>query len=253
MQRTIPGVLTCCPAHGFMQQDCPDQGAGVLVTVDRDKGLAQKLADELGDMLFKYRKEFWVNLPDAAEAIRLAMLPSDKPFAISDGGDNIGAGTPGDGTALLREVLRQGVDSAFVQIRDAEAVNKAVESSVGVTVTLDIGGKSDPIYGPPVTVTGKVGIISDNKRSVRIDVNGIAILINSDRYGPNSLSRPHAMGIYPEKFRMSLCKGGFAFRPVYPPDKFKYIMAETPGYASTDLKQFNYTKIRRPIYPLDEM
>ena len=69
MQRTIPGVLTVCPAHGFMQQDCPDQGVGVLATVDRDRMLAQKLADEIGDMLFKYRKEFWIHLPDAAEVL----------------------------------------------------------------------------------------------------------------------------------------------------------------------------------------
>jgi microcystin degradation protein MlrC len=62
-----------------------------------------------------------------------------------------------------------------------------------------------------------------------------------------------SLGIDPEKFRMTACKGGFAFRPQYPPDKFNYIMAETPGYSSTNLKQFKYTKIRRPIYPLDDI
>ena len=36
LQRTVPGVLTCCPAHGFMQQDVPTCGAGVMVTTNGD-------------------------------------------------------------------------------------------------------------------------------------------------------------------------------------------------------------------------
>ena len=256
MQQTIPGVLTCCPAHGFMQQDCPDQGAGVLVTTDGDREMAQKLADELGDMMFTYRKEFWIDLPDPAETIRLAMK-SDKPVAIADGGDNMGAGTPGDGTALLYEILKQNVNSAFVQIWDPEAAKRAFLAGVGSKVTLDIGGKSDPIYGPPVTVTGKVSVISkegtDWHPAARIEVKGVTILLNSHRIGPNDQTNVRAMGIYPEKYRMTVCKGGFAFRPQYPSTVYNYIMSNTPGYASVNLKQFKYTKIPRPIYPLDDI
>ncbi len=130
MQRTISGVLTCCPAHGFMQQDIPTQGAGIMVTVDRDKDKAQKLADELAEMMFRYRGEYWIDLPGPAETIRLAMQ-SEKPVAIADGGDNIGAGGAGDGTHLLREILRQNVDSAFVQIYDLESAQKAFNAGVG--------------------------------------------------------------------------------------------------------------------------
>ncbi len=256
MQRTIPGVLTACPAHGFMQQDCPDQGAGVLVTTDGDRDLAQKLADELGDMMFSYRKEFWIDLPDPAETIRLAMK-SDKPVAISDGGDNMGAGTPGDGTALLHEILKQGVDSALVQVWDPQSAETAAKKGVGATVTLDIGGKSGPIYGPPATVTGRVTAISGpekgKKPAVRIDFGGITILVNSYQIGPNDQSNLRAIGIDPEKYRMIVCKGGFAFRPQYPASIYNYILSNTPGYSSVDLKTFNYTKIRRPIYPLDDI
>ncbi len=256
MQRTMPGVLTCCPAHGFMQQDCPDQGAGILVTADGDRELAQKLADELGEMMFAYRKEFWIELPDPADTIRRAMK-SDKPAAISDGGDNMGAGTPGDGTALLHEILKQNVDSAFVQMWDPEAAKTAFNAGVGSTVTLDIGGKSGPIYGPPETVTGRVSVISEKETdwhpAARIEVNGVTILLNSKRIGPNDQTNVRAMGIYPEKYRMTVCKGGFAFRPQYPPTVYNYIMSNTPGYASVNLNQFRYTKIPRPIYPLDDI
>lgn len=256
MQRTMKDVLACCPAHGFMQQDIPGQGAGIMVTVDRDMELAQKLADELGELMFSYRKEFWIELPDPAETIRLSMK-SEKPVAIADGGDNIGAGGAGDGTHLLREILKQNVDSAFVQIYDAESATKAFNAGVGAKVTLDVGGKSDPMYGPPVTVTGTVGAVSKEgdrwHRAARVDLNGVTILLNTRRIGPNDQTNVRAMGIYPEKYRMTVCKGGFAFRPQYPADVYHYIMSATPGYSSPDLTTFEWKRIQRPIYPLDDI
>ena len=256
MQRTMHGVLTCCPAHGFMQQDIPTQGAGVMVTVDRDHDMAQKLADELADLMFQYREDYWVDLPRPADTIRLAMK-SEKPVAIADGGDNIGAGGAGDGTHLLREILRQNVDSAFLQIYDAESAMTAFNAGVGAAVTMDIGGKSDSMYGPPVTVTGEVTAISKDgdewHKAARIDVKGVTILLNTHRIGPNDQANVRAMGIYPEKYHMTVCKGGFAFRPQYPASIYHYIMSATPGYSSPDLGTFDWKRISRPIYPLDDI
>jgi len=254
MQRTIPGVLTCCPAQGFMQQDLPTQGAGIMVTTDNDLDLARKLADELGDMMFSYRRDYWIELPGPAESIRLA-LKSEKPVAIADGGDNIGAGGAGDGTHLLREILKQNVTSAFVQLYDPESAQKAFEAGEGATVTLDVGGKSDPMYGPPVTITGTVGAISKEgdpwHPAARVDMKGVTVLLNTNRIGPDDQTNVRAMGIFPEKYRMTVCKGGFAFRPQYPATIYNYIMSATPGYSSPDLSTFTFKRIPRPIYPLD--
>jgi microcystin degradation protein MlrC len=256
MQRTIPGVLTCCPAHGFMQQDIPTAGAGVMVTVDGDLELAQKLADELGDLMFSFRKEYWIDLPGPAETIRLAKQ-SEKPVAISDSGDNIGGGGAGDGTHLLREIIKQNVDSAFVQIYDPEATQEAFEAGVGSTVTLKVGGWSDKMYGPPVPITGEVTGVSkegdDWHKAVRIDIKGLTILLNTKRIGPNDQTNVRGMGIYPENYQMTVCKGSFAFRPQYPESVFHYIMSATPGYVSADLSTFEWKRIKRPIYPLDDI
>ncbi len=260
MERTIPGVLTVCPCHGFMQQDIPTQGAGVLVTADRDRDLARKLAGELGDLMFSYRKDYWVHLPYPDETIRMALdinRKTGKPVAIADGGDNMGAGTPGDGVALLAQILKQGVKNALVQIWDPESAKKAAEAGVGATVTLDVGGKSDPLYGPPATITGKVALISDfsgkDKPAVRIETAGITLVINTAQIGPNDQKNLRAMDIDPAKFTMVVCKGGFAFRPQYPESMYAYIMSNTPGFASVDLKSFTWTQIPRPIYPLDDI
>jgi microcystin degradation protein MlrC len=272
MEREIPGVAAACPAQGFMQQDVPYAGTGVVVTTDNDPELAQKLADELGNMMFAHRREFLVDLPDPAEAIRLAMKAGNPPVAIADSGDNIGGGTPGDGTSLLLEILRQGVDSAFVPLWDPESAQLAANAGVGATVTLDVGGKSDPMYGPPVRITGKVraitdglymnrawggysaGVVDNMGLSARIDMDGITVVLNSLPMSPNNIMHANSIGVYPEDYRMTVCKGGLAFREAYkPPVTNTYIQSDTPGYSSSNLKQFTFKRIRRPMFPLDDI
>ncbi len=267
-----PAVIAACPAHGFMQQDVPYAGVGAVVTTDNDLELAQRYADEIGDLLFKHRHDYQVDLPDAAETIRLAVNAENPPVAIADSGDNIGAGTPGDGTALLSEILKQGVDSAFVTLCDPEAAEQAAKAGVGATVTLAVGGKSDSLYGPPVTITGKVrtisdgvflnrdwggywaGVVSSMGLTVRIDVGGITIMLNSHATSPNNILHAKSIGIYPEDYRMSICKGGLAFREAYkPPVVNSYIQSDTPGFSSSNMSNFTYTKCKRPIYPLDDI
>ena len=272
MERDIPGVIAACPAHGFMQQDVPCAGVGAAVTTDNNSELAKKCAEELADMLFSYRKEYLVELPDPAETIYRAMKSDKPPVAIADSGDNVGAGTPGDGTALLHEILNQGVDSAFVQIWDPESARMAAEAGVGYMVTLNVGGKSDPLYSPPVNVTGKVraitdgqylnraglgycaGVIDNMGLSARIDVEGITIVLTSISASPNNLMHAHSIGVYPEDYRMTVCKGGLAFREAYkPPVANTYIQSDTPGYSSPNLNNFTFTKIKRPLFPLDDI
>ncbi len=256
MQRTIPGVLTCCPAHGFMQQDIPEQGAGVLVTTDGNQELAQSLADELAQLMFSFRKEFWTELPGVEEAVRLAKL-AKRPVAISDSGDNMGAGGAGDGTHLLHELFKQQVEKAFVQLYDEEAAEMAYAAGKGNRISLHVGGKISKMSGPSALIEGVVSSLSKEgdawHKSASVQVGGITILLNTKRIGPNDQTNVRAMGIFPEEYPISICKGGFAFRPQYPPTIYDYILCATPGYSSPDLTTFDWKRIPRPMYPLDDI
>ncbi|MFC1539641.1 M81 family metallopeptidase, partial [Candidatus Latescibacterota bacterium] len=265
-------VIAACPAQGFMQQDVPYAGTGVAVTTDGDPELAQKIADELGRMMFECRRDFIVDLHDPRESVRLALQSEDVPVAIADSGDNIGAGTPGDGTALLRELLKQKAKSAFVQICDSEAAHHAHETGIGSKITVAVGGKSDPVYGPPVEITGTVrtltdgvyrnregggcqaGVTEDMGLSARIDCGGITVVVSSNPVSPNNIMHAHSIGVYPEDYRIIICKGGLAFREAYkPPIINRYIQSATPGYSSPDLQSFTFKNIKRPIFPLDDI
>ena len=90
--------------------------------------------------------------------------------------------------------------------------------------------------------------------SVRIDAGGITIVLNSISTSPNNIMHANAIGVYPEDYRMTVCKGGLAFREAYkPPIANTYIQSDTPGYSSSNLQQFTYTRIRRPMFPLDDI
>lgn len=256
IQRNQPGLLSCCPAHGFMQQDVPEQGAAVIVTADGDKVLAQKAADEVAELMYSFRQQFWIDLPGPAETIEMAKR-AQRPVAISDSGDNIGAGGAGDGTHLLHEILRQGVKSAFVQMYDPPSAKIAYEAGTGATVSLQIGARSSPLYGTPVPVKGIVTAVSKAAdpwhQAAVVELDGVTILLNSKRIGPDDQTNIRAMGIRPESFQMCVCKGGFAFRPQYPPSIYDYILSMTPGYSSPVLSSFEWKQIPRPIYPLDKI
>ena len=93
-------------AGGFAYADVPEAGVGFLVTTDDD--LKQR-----GDWPTSWRR--WRGRfgrhgraeHAAAEAVAEAIAFPRGPVMLVDVGDNIGGGTPGDGTVLLAELLAQ--------------------------------------------------------------------------------------------------------------------------------------------------
>jgi microcystin degradation protein MlrC len=58
--------------------------------------------------------------------------------------DNIGAGAPGDGTEILRALLRHHAESAAVIIDDAAAVRTLTNVPTGSSTVLLIRRKGEP-------------------------------------------------------------------------------------------------------------
>ena len=153
---------------------------------------------------------------------------------------------------------------------DAQAARVAAGAGVGATVHVAVGGKSGALYGPPVEIRGVVrtitdgvylnrawsgysaGVVSDMGLTARIDVGGITVVVSSERYSPNNIMHANSVGVYPEDYGLSICKGGLAFREAYkPPVANSFLQADTPGYSSSSLTRFRFEKLKRPIYPLD--
>jgi microcystin degradation protein MlrC len=95
------------------------------------------------------------------------------------------------------------------------------------------------------------GIETCMGRSVVLDIGGIRLLI-SERSAMTvdpELFRSH--GIEPERMQIVVVKSPNGFRAPYAQIAKKVILVDTPGVSTSKLKTVPYHRVPRPLYPLD--
>jgi microcystin degradation protein MlrC len=260
-------ALTVSVAGGFAYADVPEAGVGLLVTTDDDAEAAQRLADELAALAWSLRHDMIVRNTPPAEAVAEAIAFPEGPVMLVDVGDNIGGGTPGDGTLLLAELLAQGAQDATVVIADAEAAQAAFTTAVGGTVQTAVGGKTDRLHGDPVPVTGRVRLLCDGQwihegpenAGVPVDIGptavlccgGVNLVLTTRKSMPGDQQQLKSVGIDPARQHIIVVKAAVRWRGGFGPIAKHAVYADTPGLGSVDLHRFTYRHIRRPIFPLD--
>ncbi|MDP6126412.1 MAG: MlrC C-terminal domain-containing protein, partial [Candidatus Latescibacteria bacterium] len=264
-----PGVLAVNVFGGFAYSDVPHAGCSVMTVTDGEKSLAQATADDLADEVWRRRHEFAKGLPDAEEAVRAAIAETDGLVVLADTGDNVGGGSPGDGTVLLSELLEQGADGALALLCDPDAVAKAIEAGVTNEVTLSVGGNHDHLHGTPLSVTGTVRLISDGRwinrgemhdgvsenqgRTAVVDLGGVTLVLTERKHYMWNLEQLRAIGIEPKDQQIIVNKSAIAYRAAYGPIAATMIEVATPGACPVDLSAISYHRIKRPVFPLDAM
>ncbi|MBI4277531.1 MAG: M81 family metallopeptidase, partial [Armatimonadetes bacterium] len=265
-----PGILNVTLAAGFPYSDVPQAGFAVVAVADRDRRLAEETAQEVADHIWSRRKEFVRQGVPVAEAVGQAMKSEKTPVVLADVADNPGGGAAGDGTVILQDLLREGATGAAVGVMaDPEAVAKCIEAGVGNTVTVDVGGKTDDLHGPPVRVTGRVRLISDGAftqtvmavgvpvrlgRTAVLQVDGVEIILTERRYQALDPQAFRGQGIEPLDRRIVVLKSSVHFRAGFTPlARGGIIEVDGPGLSSSNLTRFAFKRVRRPIFPLDEI
>ena len=265
---TEPGVVTATLAMGFPFADIRDAGVTVLVTTNDDQQLAEQHADRFAKYIWDMREAFNLNLVSVEEAIEIANGTDGQPIVLAEGSDNPGGGGPCDGTIILRKFIEADVQDAVIAIiADPESVSLAIEAGVGNTVALNVGGKTIPLHGDPVPLTGYVKTISDGNfvhkgpmaRGVRsslgrtavVQVGGVEIILTERRFQPLDAEVLRSVGIEPRDRKLIALKSAVHFRADYTPIAHEILEADTPGVHSADLFSYDYQSVRRPIYPLD--
>ena len=59
------------------------------------------------------------------------------------------------------------------------------------------------------------------------------------------------MGIFPEKYKVVICKGTVSPRAAYEPIAREIIVADSPGVTSANMSSFSYQHRRKPLYPFE--
>ncbi|CAN5618399.1 M81 family metallopeptidase [soil metagenome] len=268
-----PAILNVAVFPGFPYADFEDAGTSIVVTAT-DSGLGRQCADDMGRLAWEIRDEFLKPILPVREAVDRALDMIDDrsegggPVILADVADNPGGGGSGDTPDLIRELVGRGVQGAVACLWDPESVEQAHAAGVGAEVEFRLGGKASDLYGEPVVARGVVRCLSDGiftgygpvvrglmvrcGRSALIDVNGLQIVTTTIRHAANDQGYFRLVGVQPEREPLLVIKSRGHFRADFEPISREIIEVDAPGAANPNLDRYEFQRLRRPIWPLDE-
>jgi microcystin degradation protein MlrC len=267
--RSRPGVLATSVNLGFPYSDVPEMGCSFVVVTDGDASLARGYARELSEFAWQRRHSFIGELIDPQEAIDRA-LRSPRPVCLLDMGDNVGGGSPGDGTVLAHALAQRGI-TAFVALYDPDSARQAIDAGAGTRLMLRMGGKTDELHGRPLEALVTVRSIHEGRFTetqvrhggrtvydmgataiVQTD-SGLTIQLTSLRTVPFSLGQLTSCGVDPAQFDIIVVKGVHAPVAAYEQVCKTLIRTNTPGVTTADMGRLPYRHRRRPLFPFEPL
>jgi microcystin degradation protein MlrC len=267
-QLNEPGVLSNSILLGFPYADVAEMGSAAIVVTDNDVDRAQVLADQLGHFMWEHRDDYAGKLISIDEALDQA-AKREGPVCLLDMGDNVGGGSPGDGTFLAQAIGARRVPDSFVCLYDPESVLQASLAGAGATLVLRLGGKTDDLHGPPLE--GEFQIVSlhagkfsepetrhggfthydQGATAVVRSENGLTVMLTSKRMPPFSLQQIISCGIDPSRYHILVAKGVNAPIAAYAPVCKHFIRVNTPGCTSADMTSLRFEHRRKPMFPFE--
>jgi len=257
------GVIDAAIWVGYPWADEPRNHAVVMVTGD-DKSTVTKTAEDLANSFWEVRNQFDFIAPTETleESLDRAIASSQKPFLISDMGDNPTAGGAGDVTWTLREILKRpefrsanGPSLIYASLPGPELVQKAADAGVGSTVSGFAGAAVDDRYAPPIKLEGTVTAIEhgdrDAETEIVVKVGSVHVIVTKKRKPYHHESDFTNLGLNPRETDIVVVKIGYLVPELYE-IQADWIMALTPGGVDQNLERLNYERIKRPMFPFDK-
>jgi len=259
------GILSISIGHCFPYADVPELTGRILVVMDKDKAKGDKLATQIGEEFVSMRGKTMPEYFDVDGGITAAMEFNAAPVVMADPADNAGGGAPTDNTTILRRLIDRNAQEAIIgPIWDPIAVRLCFDAGLGAEFNLRFGGKIGPTSGQPVDAKVKVvGLKRDCHQSfgptqvplgdcAAIKVGGVEIVLITNRTQALGLELFENVGIDPRTRKMVVVKSTNHFMAAFGPIAKKVIYIDSDGPLSRDYRKIPFTRIQRPIWPLDE-
>ena len=258
------GIVSISVAHCYPYADVPDLGTKILVYTDNDPAKAAALAKTLGQELIGMRDTVRPPFLSIDAALDKGVAANSGPVVIAEPSDNAGGGAPSDSTFVLKRMMERGIrDAAIAPVWDPIAVKMCFAAGDGAEFELRFGGKMGPFSGTPVD--GKVRVIKCVANATQsqgssihylgdaasIEIAGIAVVLITNRqqaWGPDLFSN---LGVDPTKRKIVVVKSTNHFFAEYSKIATDVLYMDGPGALPRNFKLVPYTKIKRPIWPLD--
>lgn len=263
-----PGVLSASLFWACPYNDVPDIASSSLVVADDNVQLAIREARTLAGQFWARRREFDVETVSVEEAVRRGREIDGGPVLLLDSADTTGGGAAGDSIHLVKHLLANHVsEPCLAMVVDPQAVQACLNTTSGPDVTVEIGHKTDPAWGSPLDVTGKVvgmcdghfrytgGILGGSEvsmgPSVVLQVGSIRVLIMSYPTYDWADEQYRTAGLDPAEYKFVGVKNMMNFRFGYRDSMKGYFLLNLPGPTPADSRMLPYRRVTRPLYPID--
>jgi microcystin degradation protein MlrC len=268
------GALSASFFVGFPHADIPYAGVSAVVVTDSDRALATRYCEELLDMAWNARQKF-IYVPEPLEtSMRKAKDMEARPVVLLDHYDNCASGGTMDTMAVLGAMLDAGLENAAAfAVCDPQAVAQMREAGTGARVNLSLGGKLDMpelgLKGVPRSVSGTVKRLFDGQyrnegpmaRGERVDMGltavldtgSVEIVVVSRQVEPYDIAPWRHLGIDPRGKSYLMLKSRVHWRAGLGPIARAVVECAGAGVCTSDYAQLRFRRVRRPVYPLDEM
>ena len=251
-------------------------GGTVLAVSEHSQELAESAAKQLADFWWAMKDEFTGQLISVEDAIAMAneVRASDKtrPVGLLEMGDNVGGGSPGDGTWITHGWLKHGHGKVLTVIADPDVVSTATKSGVGTTLSLSVGGKIDParhgaplvdrfkvkslsegVFSEPETRHGGYSKFNQGPTAVLESDSGVTVIATTLRVAPMSLHQVLSQGLNPADFAAIVIKGVHAPVAAYAPVCSRLIRVNTDGATTANVHRLAFSHRRRPMEPFESV
>ena len=249
--------------YGFPWSDVPDVGATIHVMTNDDQELADKIADDMTEYIWRVREDFaGGTFPMPAEAVSKtveAIAANEVPVVLGDYSDR-----PGDATWILKELIKKNVSGVlYAALRDerALALLKSTEAKAGDQFDMEVGGFTGEQAGTPVRIQGELKFFGpewgyENIAVVEYGENNLLIIVPTYEQ-VRTTGELKIAGINPDNFDVFVLKSRVHFRRGF--DETGYaktiLVVDAPGpwFGTTrlDALDYKYAPIDK-LYPFEK-
>ncbi|WP_276120139.1 M81 family metallopeptidase [Pararhizobium qamdonense] len=256
-------VVSLSFAPGFPASDFSECGPTVW-GYDHDADKVNKAVDALYQRVLESEANWSVEFEQPDDAVLHAIevaKKSSKPVILADTQDNPGVGGNSNTTAILKALIRNGATNAALGLMcDPKAAAAAHAAGVGAEIEVPLGGCAQVPGDTPLVATFKVESLSDGKLvyggpmmngkqanlgpSARLVIDGVSIVVTSNKAQLLDRNMYRAVGIEPEKMSILVNKSSVHFRADFTAIAEEIIVVESPGPFHANPAALPWTKLK---------
>ncbi len=246
---------------GFAYADVPDNGASVYVVTNGDQELADRIADDMNQFIWRHRKDFVFkdiyNVEEGVSHALLSVVNHKTPVVIADGCDRTGGAT-----WIANELIRQGASNfAIGTLADREFFDMMHARDIAPghrSGPIEVGGTTDGFAGEPVRLDDAIIEFIDSQYIVllfgdnnRIVVTPALMQITTPQWHARVGIDFNQLDIVVHKTRVHFFRGYYETGIAGEEYPGTIVKIEVPGWGPADITKINYLNGGQYLYPLD--